>query len=116
MGSAPNAVASGNPGQVASALSGVRTAIALLEKELANIPLENPLHKAVLNAVSSLAKHAPASSAVPGQQHTQLQGAMDQAKRSAMLQQLMRMSAQQSPPGGTGTPAGGPAAAPAGGA
>ena len=114
MGAAPNAAASGNPGQVASAMSGVRTAIALLEKELPNIPLENPLHKAVLNAVGSLSRHAPASSAVPGQQHTALKSAMEQAQRSAPLQQLMRMSAQ---PGGVGAPgAGSPAAAAPGGA
>lgn len=116
MGAQPNQVASGNPGQVASALSGVRTAIALLEKELPNIPLDNPLHKTVLNAIKSLATHAPASAAIPGQQHTAMQGAMDQARRSQALQQLMRMSAQASPAGGTGAPAGGAAAPPAGGA
>ena len=63
MGAQPNAVASGNPGQVASALAGVRTAIALLEKELPKIPLDNPLHKAILTAVSSISRHAPASAA-----------------------------------------------------
>lgn len=114
MGAAPNAVASGNPGQVASAMSGVRTAITLLEKELPNIPLDNPLHKTLLNAIKSLSAHAPASAAVPGQQATAMKSAMEQAQRSAPLQQLMRMSpsggigAQPAAPGQAAAAAGGP--------
>ena len=116
MGAQPNQVASGNPGQVASALSGVRTAIAVLEKELANIPLDNPAHKAVLNAIKSLSNHVPPGSAVPGQQMTSLQNAMQQARQSAAMQNLQKMSAAMPTPGGTSPPGGSPAAAPPGGA
>lgn len=83
-GSTPMARPSGNAGAAANGASMVNTAVDMLEKALAEIPVGHPLHKAVLTSISNLSKHAPPQAASPG---VDLQG----------LQQLLASRMQQSP-------------------
>src|SRR6266568_6894055 len=65
-GSSPLARPSGNPGEAANGAAMVQEAVNMLEKALANIPVQHPLHKEVLSTISKLSKHAPPQAASPG--------------------------------------------------
>lgn len=108
MGASPIAVPSGNPGQAAQALSQLREAVRLLETALPNLPTGSEPHKTALNAISSLAKHVPASSEVPGVQQTQLRNLQQSAGQNAMMTGLMRsLGGAGSAPGGVPSHSGG---------
>lgn len=111
MGASPIAVPTGNPGDMANAMSGLREAIKLLEGELPKLPTGSDPYKSVLAAIQGLSKHVSPSSESPGIQQTKLASLQAQAQKAAPLQALMR-SLGGAGTAGAGSPAGGaPAAA-----
>ena len=109
--SGPASPPTANPGLMADASSKVREAIKLLEMALPSLPTGSETHKAVIDMLSKGSKAFPATEEVPGIQDTQLKGLADQAKKSAMIQALMRQSgAGAGPPGMGASPLGGPPA------
>jgi hypothetical protein len=107
----PASVHSSNPGLAAKSLAQVGEAIRILELALPNVPPGTPVHKDVLDSISKLAKHVPAGSQVNGVQMTELADLQRSASQNAMLQAVMRQSAQPGGPGGPGG-AGAPPAIP----
>jgi hypothetical protein len=91
-------------------VSKLREAIKLIELALPGLPPGTDAHKATVDALGKLSKAFPASEEVPGVQQTQLRALADQAQKSAAMQSLLRMNAQQG--GGAGGPPPGGAPAP----
>lgn len=79
-----------SPSNAAAAVAGVRQAIELLQSQLQNIPVGTELHKAVLKAVTDLAKHASAGDASPGIQKTAMHGMQQSEQQQAPWAQLMQ--------------------------
>ena len=104
MGASPMAVPTGNPGLAANALVQVREAVRLLEMALPQMPPGTDVHKSVLNAISSVSKHIPASGEVAGVQQTALRDLAQSSQQNAMLTNLMRSmgGGQDAGPGGGG--------------
>lgn len=105
IGSSPASLATGNPGANAAALAKVREAVRILEIALPDLPHGSPEHKAVLNAISGMSKHAPAAEAQPGIQISAMRELQQQASQQAPLMALMRQfaareHAAQPAPGG----------------
>ena len=112
--SGPASPPTANPGLMADASSKVREAIKLLEMALPSLPTGSEQHKAVIEMLSKGSKTFPATEEVPGVQDTQLKALADQAKKSAMIQALMRQAgagAAGGPPGAPPPPAGPPGGA-----
>lgn len=78
------------PGNAAAAVAGVRQAVELLQTQLPNIPVGSELHKAVLESVTKLAKHAAAADASPGVQQTAGRNLMQQQQTEAPYAALMK--------------------------
>jgi hypothetical protein len=111
MGAGPLSVPTGSPGSSANALAQVREAIKILEAALPSLQTGSDPYKAVLQAISSMARHVSPADEVPGVQQTALRGIQNDAGKGAMMQSLMRSMAG---PGGGGPPGGAPG--PGGGA
>lgn len=75
------------------------------------LPTGSEQHKAVIDSLSKLSKAFPATEEQPGIQQTQLMALQQKAKQQAMIQALMRQSAQAQPGAGAPppTPGGGDA-------
>lgn len=117
----------GNPGGHAAALAKVRSAVDMLEDALRELPVGMDDHKAVSESITKLAKIVPASEQQPGIQMSALRQLMQNAKKSAPLQALLRAAQQKggapggapgagAPPGAGGPPPGLAAALAGGGA
>lgn len=65
-GSSPMMRPSANMGNAANGVAMVGQAVDMLEKALPEIPPQHPLHKKVLNAISTLSKEAPPQAQSPG--------------------------------------------------
>lgn len=90
MGSSPMGMKLAQPGNAAAAVAGVRQAIELLQSNLPNIPMGSELHKAVLESVTKLAKHAAAADASPGVQQTAGKNLMQSQQQGAPYEALMK--------------------------
>lgn len=89
MGSSPMGQKLAQPGNAAAAVAGVRQAVELLQANLPNIPVGSELHKAVLDSITKLAKHASAGDAAPGVQQTAGKQLMQQQQQEAPYAALM---------------------------
>lgn len=78
----------------ADALAKVRGAVSILQEALPSLEIGGEPHKAVLQAISSLAKISPASQMPVGVQETMFQGLAQQAAQTPMLQQLQQFQQQ----------------------
>lgn len=83
-------------------MSKLREAARLCEMALPGLPLGSEEHKAVMSAITGLAKIAPPSAAVPGVQAVQLGRLQEDAQKAAPMLALQRMlgGAQQNAPQG----------------
>lgn len=81
----PAATPSANLGAQAHAAGQVKQALTMLEKALPALGIESPLHKAVIAAITGLAKHLPAAGTSGG-------GLQD-----SMLRDLALQKQQQAP-------------------
>ena len=107
MGASPVSVPSGNPGDMAMAMSEVHQALQILTKNLPKLQIGSDPYKAVLDTIKKLSSTFPASQADPGVQKTTLAGLAQDASQSTMMQSLMRSMGQG---GGVGAAGGGMAA------
>lgn len=112
-GSSPMMRPSANLGNAANGAAMVGQAVDMLEKALPEIPPQHPLHKKVLNAISSLSKDAPPQSQSPGVGLSALKQMLAGAEQQSPLAALLKgagggggMSGVM-PPGGAGPPGGG---------
>lgn len=97
----PIAPATGNPGMAAAAMAQVREAVSILEKALPELPTGSDTHKAVLEALTKLVKHFPASAASPAIQKTTLAGLVQRAQQDQMMNAVRAsMAAKGAGPGG----------------
>lgn len=109
MGASPVSVPSGNPGDMAMAMSEVHNALQILTRNLPKLQIGSDPYKAVLDTIKKLSTTFPASQADPGAQKTTLAGLQEDASKSSMMQSLMRsMGAQGAPAAGGGATAGAP--------
>ena len=113
MGASPMATPTGNPGQAADGMAGIREAIKILQDNLTKLPIGSEPYKSVLSAIQGISKHVPPSNEVPGVQRTALRDLQQNSQKNAMMEAVMRsMGAPGGAPGGGG--AAGGAAAPQG--
>lgn len=94
MGASPVSVPSGNPGDMAMAMSEVRQALEILTRNLPKLQIGSDPYKAVLDTIKKLSGTFPASQADPGVQKTTLAGLAKDADSSIMMQSLMRSMGQ----------------------
>lgn len=87
-----------NRGLQANATAMVSVALRQLEKAIPMAGAETELGKALMKAVSALAKHAPAGSGSPGVEQSAMGKMMAEQKQEQPLLQLMRQQ------GGGGAP------------
>lgn len=101
----PAGVPTGNPGLAAAGLAKLRESIKIMEEILPTLQPGTDVHKAVLNAISSVSKHVPASGEMAGVQMTTLRDLQQQAQSNGMLDAVMRAAGHG---GGAAQPAGPP--------
>lgn len=116
MGAGPMSAKVGRQGDAAAASADVQKAIQILQMALPNIPVGSEGHKALMDAITKLAKNFPAGNAPPGPGDTSLRNLAAQQQQQGGLQALMKMMAgagQGGPPGGATPPSMPPAGLPA---
>ena len=109
MGAGPMSRPIARQGDAAAASADIQKAIQILQHALPNLPVGSEAHKAVMDALTKLAKNFPAGQAAPGPGDSALRNLASQQQQGAGLAGLMKMM------GGAGAqPGGGPPPSPGG--
>jgi hypothetical protein len=115
-GSTPMARPSASLGNAANGAAMVGQAVDMLEKALPEIPPQHPLHKKVLNAISTLSKEAPPQAQSPGVGLSALKQMLAGAEQQSPLAALLAKAGGGAGAGGMpGVIPGGPPPGPPGG-
>lgn len=99
-------VSAPGPGDQASSLTMLMQAMGMLQQALPGLQPGSPVHKDVLKAVQSLARHAPQGAPGGGVQQTQLQDLLKSVVKNALLQRIMSQQKPQNPSAAGAMPAG----------
>ncbi len=96
-------VASPMAGHAAQAMTGVKIAVEALQKSLSGLPMGDPLHTAVLKAITDISKNMDKQG--PGDQSSMIQQLAQMARGAQTQPPAAAGALQQMSPGGGSPPA-----------